>query len=145
LRGLDGDAAAPYSPAMNPALLADLVAAVHLAIVVFMIAGQAAILAGWALGWSWIRSPWFRFAHLAIMAYIAFNAVRGELCFLTHIEFDLRREAGQQGAEGSFVGQLLHDILFVDMDQGVLNGIYLAFFAVVLACLVGAPPRRRVS
>ena len=130
---------------MNPALLADLVAAVHLAIVVFMIAGQAAILAGWALGWAWIRSRWLRLVHLAIMGYIAFNALRGELCFLTHVEFDLRREGGQQGAEGSFVGQLLHDILFVDLDQGVLNGIYLAFFAVVLVCLVGAPPRRRVS
>lgn len=128
---------------MNPALLADVVAAVHLAIVVFVLAVPFAALAGGLLRWRWVRSPLLRLVHLGIMLYIALNALRNELCFLTHIEFDLRREAGQQGAEGSFVGQVLHDVLFVDVDQALLNGIYLGFFALVVLTLVLVPPRRR--
>ena len=41
------------------------------------------------------------------------------------------------------MGQVLHDILFVDVDQALLNGIYLGFFALVVLTLVLVPPRRR--
>ena len=89
---------------MNSALLADLIAAVHLSIVAFIVGGQLLVVIGWPLGFQWIRNAWFRFTHLAIMLYIVQNAVRGELCFLTHWEWDLREKAGQTGEEGSFIG-----------------------------------------
>ena len=126
---------------MNYALLADLVTAAHLAVVVYVLLGQLLVLVGWPLGWRWIRNPWFRLSHLGIMAYISFNAVRGEFCFLTHWEAGLRTKAGQQGSEASFLGQLLHDILFVDLPQRTLDKIYLAFAAVVLLSLVCIRPR----
>ena len=91
--------------------------------------------------WRWIRNAWFRLSHLGIIAYISFNAVRGELCFLTHWEADLRTKAGQQGSEASFLGQVLHDILFVDLAQRTLDKIYLGFAAVVLLSLVCIRPR----
>ncbi|MEZ6004502.1 MAG: DUF2784 domain-containing protein [Planctomycetota bacterium] len=128
---------------MNAALWADVIAAVHLLIVVFILAGQLLVLLGWPLGWGWIRNPWFRFTHLAIMIYIVQNAIRGEFCFLTHWEWNLREKAGQQGAEGSFIGKLLSDILFVDVDQAVLDRWYLAFFALVLLGFWRVPPRVR--
>ena len=96
---------------------------------------------GRILGWDWIRNPWFRLSHLGITAYISLNALRGELCFLTIWEWDLRERAGQRGTEGSFLGGLLHDILFVDVPQESLNRIYLAFAGLVLLTLVWVPPR----
>ncbi len=126
---------------MNYALLADLVTAAHLAVVAYVLLGQLLVLIGWPLGWRWIRNAWFRLSHLGIIAYISFNAVRGELCFLTHWEADLRTKAGQQGSEASFLGQVLHDILFVDLAQRTLDKIYLGFAAVVLLSLVCIRPR----
>ena len=126
---------------MSPALLADLITAVHLAAVIFVIAGPLLVVAGRLLGWGWIRNPWFRLGHLGVMGYISINTLRNELCFLTVWEWELRERAGQEGAEGSFLGKLLHDILFVDVAQATLNGIYLAFAALVLWTLWWVPPR----
>lgn len=126
------------------AFLADLLAALHLAVVLFMIGGLALILIGWPLRWRWIRNPWFRFAHLGIMAYIAYSAARGELCFLTHWEHDLRTEAGQTSdAQISFVGRLLRDVLYVETPKQTLDLFYYGFGALVLIALVFAPPRLR--
>jgi len=128
---------------MNPALLADFVSGVHLAIVGFILLGQACVLLGWPLRWNWVRNPWFRFAHLAVMIYVVQNVIRGRLCWLTIWEENLRRQAGQEGSEGSFFGRLLSDILFVQIDHQLLHGMYLAFFAVVLLGFWAVPVRWR--
>ncbi len=139
---------------MPYALLADLVTIVHLATVVFMLTGLLAIPIGGLRGWRWVRNLKFRLIHLAIMAYIAVNAIRGELCFLTYWERDLRNAAGQRIREEagrkiredmSFVGRLLHNILFVDVDQRVLHGIYLGLAALLVVGVVLVPPRWRTS
>jgi hypothetical protein len=128
------------------AFLADALAALHLAVVLFMIAGLALVFLGWPLRWRWVRNPWFRFAHLGIMAYIAINAARGELCFLTLWEQDLRERAGQETDEQiSFVGRLLRDVLFVETPQATLQFIYYAFGALVLVSLFCVPPRIRAG
>jgi len=124
------------------AFLADVIVVVHLLVVVFMIGGLLAVLAGGALGWSWVRSPWWRVAHLAIMAYIAFNAVRGELCFLTIWEAELRRSAGQlERDQISFIGRVFRDVLYVEVPQRTLDRIYLVFGAMVVASLLFVRPR----
>lgn len=127
---------------MNHALLADCVAGVHLAIVVFILFGQVAVFVGWALGWRWVRSLIFRLTHLGIMLYIVQNAVQGEFCFLTHWEADLRAKAGQAGSEGSFIGRLLHDVLFVEIPQDTLNIYYLIFFGAVVFSWWAVKPHR---
>ena len=130
------------------AFFADLVTTVHLAIVAFMILGLPLILVGGACKWAWVRNPWFRITHLGIMGYIVFNALRGELCFLTHLEHDLREKAGQsmEGARDySFIGRLFHDILFVEMPQEDLHRIYFAFGALVLIATLFVRPRFRRS
>lgn len=128
------------------AFWADVITTVHLGVVLFMLLGLVLILVGGALRWSWVRNPWFRVVHLGIMVYIAQNAIRGELCFLTIWEHDLRAAAGQTLSakdEWSFVGRLLHDILFVDMPQDELDVYYLVFGGVVLAATLFVPPRLR--
>lgn len=124
------------------AFLADLVVAIHLAVVVFMILGIVLVLVGWPLKWRWIRNPWFRLTHLGIMGYIVVTALRGEYCFLTTLETDLRRKAGQwRPDDRSFVGGLLHDILFVDVPQSELNRIYFVVGVLVLVTTVCVRPR----
>ena len=138
------------------AFFADLTALVHLSIVLFMVAGLVLTVVGWPLDWRWIRSPRFRLPHLAIMGYIVFNALRGELCFLTIWEHRLRIAAGQvresQWKPGSptvaaepisFVGRLLRDLLYVDVPQATLDKAYLVFGLLVLLTWAFVPPRWR--
>lgn len=137
-------------------LLADLVVALHLAIVIYVIAGVVLVPIGWLLGWAWIRSLRFRLSHLAIMGYIVFNAVRGGTCILTRWETSLRLAAAQAstlpGQPGpspmddeniSFVARLLHDLLFVEVPQPVLDKVYIGVGVLVLISLIVAPPRLR--
>lgn len=121
---------------------ADLLVALHLAYVAFVILGQVAILAGWAAGWGWIRNFWFRVLHLAAIGGVALEAVFGITCPLTAWEHGLRRLAGQRPEEISFIGRLLREILFVDVPQETLNLVYVVFALLVLATFVWIPPRR---
>ncbi len=129
---------------MNPALLADLIVVLHAAIVLFVILGLVFVVLGGLLGWRWVRNPWFRVAHLAVIVFVAVQGAGFDvLCPVTRWENQLRREAGEQGYEGSFVGQLCHDLLFVDVPLVVLNWCYVAFAAVVLASFYFVRPRLR--
>jgi hypothetical protein len=44
--------------------LADLIVAIHVGYVSFVIFGELLILLGIVFRWSWIRNPWFRWIHL---------------------------------------------------------------------------------
>jgi len=121
--------------------LADLLVALHLAVVVLVVAIPILAVTGRLRGWSWTRNPWVRFGHLAVIAYIVINAAQGEYCFLTLWENDLRQAAGQTADEVSFIGGLLHDLLFLDVPQSTLDRYYLGFGVVVLLVTILAPPR----
>jgi hypothetical protein len=124
-------------------LLADLLVVVHLGIVLYSLLGAVVVLCGWPLRWGWVRNPWFRFSHLAVVVFVAVQAAFDAICPLTTWESELRAKAGQRPEEGSFVGRLAHDLLFVDVPQATLNVIYIAFAALVVGTLIGCPPRRR--
>ena len=142
--GVDVRTAIVLLAATMNAFLADLVVIIHFAIVLFMVVGLLLILLGGLRRWRWVRNPWFRLSHLGIMAYIAFNARRGELCFLTLWERDLRREAGQRFEEEmSFIGQLFREALYVDVPQRDLDKIYMVFAAVVMVSMLAIRPRFR--
>jgi len=129
-------------------LLADLLVGFHLGLVLFVLLGQVAILAGILRGWLWIEGALFRWTHVGLMVFIAAQGALGRWCPLTLWENELRRAAGEQGRSGSFVGRLLHDLLFFDpetVSQVVLNRYYVAFAGLVVLCLFAAPPRRRRS
>jgi hypothetical protein len=130
---------------VNPALLADLLAALHLAVVLFVILGQAAILVGGILHWRWVRDMRFRLLHLAVIVFVAVQGMFDRICPLTIWENELRERAGQEGLEGTFVGRLARDILFVDVPQRTLNRYYVAFALIVLASFWMVKPRRRAA
>ena len=75
---------------------------------------------------------------------IAFNAVRGELCFLTIWEAQLRDRAGQYNREEiSFIGRVFRDLLYVEVPQESLNVIYLIFGSLVAISVLLVRPRFR--
>ena len=121
--------------------LADAVAVVHFVIVAFVVGGMAAILAGIALHWAWVRNFWFRAVHLAMIAAVTVESLCGIVCPLTNWEDRLREAGGAPSEPGSFIGRLVHSLLFVDVSPSVLCVGYVAFGLLVLLVFVVAPPR----
>src|SRR5699024_9030622 len=98
-------------------------------------------LIGWARRWRWVRNPWFRFIHLALIAFIVVQTWLGELCPLTVWEDWLRESAGQAAYGQSFVQYWLGRLIFIDVPWWVFQVVYTAFGAVVVASWVHCPPR----
>jgi hypothetical protein len=120
-------------------MIADLIVVVHFAIVVFVVGGLLAVWIGAGLGWSWVRTPWFRYLHLAAIGYVALEALLGIACPLTVWE-DLLRGGGRPD---SFVGRWVRRLLFYDAPEWVFTTAYVAWALATLATLRFVPPRRR--
>jgi hypothetical protein len=129
-------------------ILADVVVGAHVAYVSFVLLGQLAILAGLIFRWQWIRNPWFRWIHLLMMTIVGIEAAFDVTCPLTSLESDLRRKAGEIAAGDSFLGRLLHNLIFIDAPPWVITALHISFALVVIGTFVLAPPRsfrRRVA
>lgn len=123
------------------AVLADLVLAIHFAVVLFVVGGLLAVLAGGWRGWEWVRNFGFRLAHLAAIGIVVAQAWLGRLCPLTVWEQDLRRLAGQPGHEQSFIEYWIGRMLFFDLPWWVFVAAYTVFAGVVIASWWWVPPR----
>jgi len=121
--------------------LADLIVVVHCVYVAFVVVGMALILIGIARRWQWVRNFWFRILHFLAVGFVAFESLGRMVCPLTDWERDLRVLAGGQGDPRSFVGRLVHGLIFYDAPAWVFTLCYCAFAAAVLATLWLAPPR----
>lgn len=126
--------------------LADAVVILHGAYVAFVLFGLIAIFVGYLLRWEWVRNIWFRCIHLLLILIVAFEALMGIVCPLTTLENYLRNEAGESVRNGSFMGQVVHDLLFYEAPQWLFTCGYCAFAILVLTTFIIVPPRiRRVS
>jgi hypothetical protein len=121
--------------------LADIVVVLHLAYVLFVVVGLAAILLGAVLGWRWIRNFWFRALHFLMIAVVVAESLGGVLCPLTSWEDRLRELAGEPNEPGSFIGRFAENILFLDIPPHGLMVGYCVFGVAVLLALFGVPPR----
>jgi hypothetical protein len=121
--------------------LADLIVALHVGYVGYVVLGQLLIWLGLGLGWRWVRNPWFRVTHLLAIVLVGLEAMCQIDCPLTVWEGSLRRLAGQDVGEGSFVGRLLHNLIFYDFEPWVINLVHIAFAVLVMATFLAAPPR----
>jgi hypothetical protein len=124
-------------------LLADAILLLHVAIVLFVVGGQALILMGGWRRWDWVRSLRLRGAHAALVVFIAVQAWLGQLCPLTVWEQALRRSAGQDVYDESFIEHWLARLLYVQAPWWVFVLAYSAFALLVLASWRWVPPRRR--
>lgn len=122
-------------------LAADALLVLHVSFVVFVIAGLALILLGAALGWSWIRNPWFRTAHLIGIAVVVLQAWLGRICPLTIWEMALRQKAGDATYAGSFITHWLQELLYYEAPMWVFAVCYTLFGALVAASWYWIRPR----
>ena len=120
---------------------ADALLVLHFAIVLFVVGGLILTWSGAALGWGWIRNPWFRYVHLGAIVFVAAEALLGVACPLTVWEDMLR---GSMRAE-SFIGRWVQRLLYYRAPEWVFTSLYLAWAAATLVTLRLVPPRRRAG
>jgi hypothetical protein len=125
--------------------LADLIVGVHVAYVTYVVLGQFLIWLGWVLGWKWIRNIWFRSSHMIMMAIVVYEEIQDIRCPLSVWEEHFRVLAGQETTGETFLGRLLHSLIFYDAPHWVFTVGYLGFGSLVLLTLILCPPRRRAS
>ena len=125
------------------ATLADAVLAVHAGIAAFAVGMLLAVLVGGPLGWAWVRRPWLRWLHLALLATVALQAWLGRLCPLTVWEQALRERAGQRVYGESFVEHWLSRALFFEAPWWVFVAAYTALVGLAAFAWWRWPPARR--
>ncbi len=115
---------------------ADALLVLHFAIVVFVVGGLILTWIGAALGWRWVRNPWFRYLHLGAIGLVALEAVIGMTCPLTEWEDALRGGARPE----SFIGRWVQRLLYYRAPDWIFTTLYLAWAAATLATLRLVPP-----
>ena len=123
-------------------MMADTILVVHFLIAGFIVAGLVAVWLGAALGWQWVRNPWFRYLHLAAIVLVAAEAVLGIACPLTVWEDLLRGGRGMHGGAETFVARWVRALLFYQAPEWVFTVAYVAWTLATLATLRLVPPRR---
>jgi hypothetical protein len=122
-------------------LVADVLVAVHLCLVAFIVGGLVLVWVGAPLNWPWIRNPWFRYLHLGAIAFVALEGVLGVACPLTVWEDMLRGGARPE----SFVARWVHRLLFYRAPEWVFTAAYVLWTLATLATLRFVPPRRKAA
>ena len=122
-------------------LAADLLLFTHVLFVAFVIIGLVLIVIGRILDWTWVRNPWFRFAHLAAIGVVALQSWVGVICPLTSWEMALRQRADQIVYSGSFISHWLESLLYYQAPAWAFIVAYTIFAGIVLACWFWVRPR----
>jgi hypothetical protein len=124
-------------------LAADALVGNHLAYVAYVVLGQLVVILAAAMKWQWARNPWFRFTHLAAIAYVAYEEFAGIRCPLTVWEEQLRALGGQAMDVGqTFMGRMFHDLLFYPDTPHVVFAVgHVAMAVLVLQAFIMYPPR----
>jgi hypothetical protein len=119
------------------ATLAELILAVHFAVIAFNLFGLFAIPLGAWRGWSWVRAPLWRWLHIGSLAVVALQALAGRACFLT-----IWQDALGGRPEGEpMIMRFVNGLIFWPLPAWVFTTIYVAVLAYALALLRWAPPR----
>jgi Protein of Unknown function (DUF2784) len=122
---------------------ADLVVAIHMTYIAIVVIGFAAILAGGAAQWQWVRNVNFRVAHFAMVLLVCVEAAIGSTCPLTSLESALRLRGSEAGHPRDFIGYWLDRLIFYDAPAWVFLAVYLTFGTLVLLTFWMVPMRLR--
>ncbi|MDI1274510.1 DUF2784 domain-containing protein [Polaromonas sp.] len=120
--------------------LADIVLALHVAVVAFVVGGLLLVLAGNLWGWRWVNALWFRLAHVGAIVFVVVQTWLGMLCPLTTLELWLRAQAGVAGYGGGFIEHWLQRVLYYEAPWWVFAVAYSLFGLLVVAAWVRFPP-----
>lgn len=108
---------------------ADVVLLLHLAFVLFVVAGGLLLL-------RWPRLAWLHLPAVVWGALVEFN---GWICPLTPLEQRLRSMAGESVAEGDFIGRYLPPLLYPETltrEIQILLGLLVLVVNLALYCWV---------
>lgn len=128
---------------MSTALLADIVAVIHLLYVLGAVLPVPLVIIGAFRNWRFVRNLLFRVIHFAMVGFVAIESLLGAACPLTVLENDLRLRAGQAGYEGSFVGHWVDRVLYYDFPPAFFTWLYVTFALLVVVLWIVVPPRAR--
>jgi Protein of Unknown function (DUF2784) len=132
-------------PQLAPAtwlVLADLVLALHVAFVAFVVLGLVLVLLGGWRRWQWVRNPVFRAAHLLAIVFVVAQTWLEQVCPLTTLEMALRARGGDAVYAGSFIGHWLQTLLYYQAPNWVFAIVYSVFALMVGAAWTWVRPRR---
>ena len=124
-------------------LLADMVLALHVAVVAFVVAGLVLVVAGNLRHWRWVNALWFRLAHVGAIVFAVAQAWLGMVCPLTTLEMWLRTRAGVNIYGGGFIEHWLQRLLYYDAPAWAFTLAYSLFGLLVVATWVWFPPSVR--
>jgi hypothetical protein len=125
-------------------VLADAVALFHFAYVAYVVVGELVIVVGALLRQGWVRNPWFRWTHLLAIAIVVVEAFGHIECPVTGWERDLRKLAGQETSNETFVGRMVETVFMNNRwSPEVYEYLHIGFGVLVLATFVLVPPRFR--
>lgn len=123
-------------------LAADLVLVLHAGFVLFVVAGQLAILLGWWCGWRWARGLVWRTLHLVAIVIVVLESWCGVVCPLTTMENALRIRAGMAPYQSSFIADWIQRWLFYSAPEWTFTLAYSAFAVITVVTFVMYPPRK---
>ena len=84
----------------------------------------------------------FRVAHLLAIGIVVLQSWLGIVCPLTTWEMNLRRAAGQQAYDGTFISHWVGQLLYYQAPPWVFVTLYTLFGALVIFTWFRFPPRR---
>jgi hypothetical protein len=120
-------------------LAADALLVAHFAIAAFVVGGLVLVWVGAAASWAWVRNPWFRYAHLGAIAFVAVEALLGYACPLTLWEDLLRGGVRPE----SFIGRWVYRLLYYRAPEWVFTTAYGLWAAATVVTLIFLPPRKK--
>jgi hypothetical protein len=121
--------------------IADLMVAIHVGYVGYVVVGQLLIWFGWAMGRRFVRNFWFRSTHLLAIAIVAYEELMHIRCPLSVWEEHFREKAGQPVSGETFLGRIMHALIFYEFEPWVFTVIYMTTLALVVLTLVFCRPR----
>ena len=122
-------------------MVADFLLVLHFLIAAFVVGGLVLVWLGAALGWRWVSNPWFRYLHLAAIAFVAAEALLGIACPLTVWEDLLRGGLRPE----SFVARWVHRFLYYRAPEWIFTAAYALWTLATLLTLWLVPPRRKAA
>ncbi|MBN8531232.1 MAG: DUF2784 domain-containing protein [Alphaproteobacteria bacterium] len=120
--------------------LADAILVAHTLYILGVVLPVFLIPLGALRGWAWVRNPWFRYTHLAMIGFVVAQSLLGQMCPLTIWENDLRLAAGGEGYGESFIAYYLHKVVFYRLPGWVFTVGYCAFAALVATLWIWVRP-----
>jgi len=127
---------------MPQMIFAEAILTIHLAVILFNIAGLILIPIGALLRWRIVRIAWLRITHLALLAIIAGQALMGRECFLTL--WQDRLAAIGQRAEPEIMNQI-NNLIYWNLPLSFFTPLYTAIFLYVAALSWFVPFGRRYT